>query len=108
MYFVNIIGNVEKCRTEAEISASEETPLAVVYETSAGWHTDMLVEQLNQAANDFQTAIENAKERLSHYVNRRGEDPPENASWGALSLWLMVKDDGTAMGMNMKSGQKAD
>jgi hypothetical protein len=54
---------------------------------------------LPSGRTEFQTAIENAKESLSHYVNRRGENPPENATWGAISLWLMVKDDGTAMGM---------
>lgn len=107
MYSVTILGNVEQCRTEAEISNSEGTVLAVVYEASDGWHTDILGERLNQAAVDFQTAVENAKENLSHYVNRRGEHPTENASRGALSLWLMVKDDGTAMGVNMNSGPKS-
>ena len=107
MYSVTILGNVEQCRTEAEISDSEGTLLAVVYQTSDGWHTDVLVEQLNQTATDFQTAVENAKESLSHYVNRRGENPPENATQGAFSLWLMVKDDGTAMGVNMKSRPKS-
>jgi hypothetical protein len=34
-------------------------------------------------------------------------NPPENATRGAFSLWLMVKDDGTAMGVNMKSGPKS-
>lgn len=56
---------------------------------------------------DFQTAVENDKESLSHYVNRRGENPTENAPWGTFSLWLMVKNDGTAIRMNMKSGQKS-
>ena len=107
MYSVTIIGNVEQCGTEAEISDSEGAVLAVVYETSDGWHTDVFVEQLNQTATDLQTAVENAKESLCHYVNRRGENPPENATRGAFSLWLMVKDDGTSMGMNMKSGQKS-
>ena len=107
MYSVTIIGNVEQRRTEAEITDSQGAVLAVVYETLDGWHTDILVEQLNQSATDFQTAVENAKESLTHYVNRRGENPPENASWGAFSLWLMVKDDGTAMGMNMKSGPRS-
>jgi predicted phosphoribosyltransferase len=108
VYSVSIIGNVEQCRAEAEISDGEGAVLAVVYETSDGWHTHILVEQLNQAATDFQTAVENAKESLSHYVNRRGENPPENATWGVFSLWLMVKDDGTAMGMDMKAAQSPD
>jgi len=107
VYSVTIIGNVEQCRTEAELSDNEGAVLAVVYETSDGWHTDILVEQLNQTATDFQTAVENAKESLSHYVNRRGENAPENATRGAFSLWLMVKDDGTAMGTNMRSGPKS-
>jgi hypothetical protein len=107
VYSVTIIGNVEQCRTEAELSDGEGAVLAVVYETSDGWQTDIYVEQLNQAATDFQSAVENAKESLSHYVNRRGEDPPENATLGAFSLWLMVKDDGTAMGLNMESRPKS-
>ena len=107
MYSVTIIGNVEHCRTEAELSDGEGAVLAVVYETSDGWQTDIFVEPLNQAATDFQSAVENAKESLSHYVNRRGENAPENATMGAFSLWLMVKDDGTAMGMNLKSRPKS-
>ena len=106
MYSVTIIGNVEQCRTEAEISDGEGAVLAVVCETSGGWRTDILVKHLNQAAADFQTAVENAKANLSHDVNRGGENPPENATRGAFSFWLMVRDDGTSMGMNMKSGSK--
>ena len=107
MYSLTIVGNVERRRTEAEIADSEGVVLAVVYEAIDGWHTDILVEQLNQASADFWTVVDNARQNLSHYVNRRGENPPENATWGAFSLWLMVKDDGTAMGMNMKSGAKS-
>jgi hypothetical protein len=106
VYSITIIGNVERCRTEAEVSNSEGTVIAIVYDASDGWHTDTFVEQLNLAATEFQTAIDNAKENLSHYVNRRGENPPKNATWGAFSLWLMVKDDGTAMGMNVGIGPK--
>jgi hypothetical protein len=98
VYSVTIIGNVEQCRTEVEIRDSQGAVTAIVYETSDGWHTDVLVEQLNQAATDFQTAVENAKESVSHYLNRRGENPPENATRGACSLWLMAKDDGRANG----------
>jgi hypothetical protein len=74
---------------------------------SDGWHTDILAEQLNQAATDFQTAVEHAKGSLSHYVNRRGENPPENTTWGAFSLWLMVKDDDTTMGVYMENGPRS-
>jgi len=106
VYSVTIIGNVEHCRTEAEISDGKGTLLSVVYETSNGWHTDPLVEQVNHDP-DFQTAVEHAKESLSRYVNRRGENAPENATRGALSLWLMLKDDGTATGVNLKNGSKS-
>jgi hypothetical protein len=34
-------------------------------------------------------------------VNRRGENVPAAMTVGALSLWLMLKDDGTAMGVKL-------
>ena len=107
MYSVTIIGTVEQCRTEAEITHSQGAVTAIVYETAVEWHTDVLVEPLNQVACDFQAAVEDARESLSHYVNRRGENPPENATRGAFALWLMVKDDRTAVDVNMKSGPKS-
>jgi hypothetical protein len=107
MYSVTIVGNVEQCRTEAEISDEEGVIVAVVYEAADGWHTDVLVEQKKQATSHFKTIIDSAKENLSHYVNRRGENAPENVTRGAFSLWLMVKDDGTAMGMKMGDGIKS-
>ena len=59
MFEIIIAGNLEACRTEAEI----------------------------------------AEEKLSHYVNRRGDNVPiELTTAGALAMWLMVKDDGTVMG----------
>ena len=81
--------------------------MAVVYEASDGWHTDIVVEHLGQAASDLQTALDHAKENLSHYVNRRGENAPENATQGAYSLWLMVKVDNTAMDIKMKHSRKS-
>jgi hypothetical protein len=107
MYSVTIVGNVEQCRTEAEISDGERAIVAVVYEASDGWHTDILEERQNQASNDFKTIIDTAKKNLSHYVNRRGEHAPENLSRGAFSLWLMTKDDGTSMGMTLGDGVKS-
>jgi predicted phosphoribosyltransferase len=108
MYSVTIFGNVEQCRTEAEISSSEGIPMAVVYQTSDEWHVDPLVEHMNLSGVDFQAAVKGAKESLEHYVNRRGENPPENATGGAFALWLMVKDDGTTTGVNMKAPQGPD
>ena len=108
MYSVTITGNVEECRTEAEIIDGEGAVSAVVYEALDGWHTNILAERLDRASAEFQTAVENAKESLSHYVNRRGENPPEAATRGAISLWLMLKDDGTALGVNWNTGSKLD
>jgi hypothetical protein len=107
LYSITIVGNVEQSRTEAEISNGEGVVLAVVYEGSDGWHTDIVAEHPGQAASDLQTVVDQAKESLSHYVNRRGENAPENATRGAYSLWLMVKDDDTAMGIEMKNITRA-
>jgi hypothetical protein len=108
MYSVTIFGNVERCRTEAEISSSEGILMAVVYQTSDEWHVVALVEHLNLAGIDFQAAVKSAKESLEHYVNRRGENPPENATRGVFAVWLMVEDDGTAMDVNMKASHSPD
>ena len=102
-YSVTILGNVEECRTEAEISRDGRV-VAVVYESSDGWHTEMVDSHLTQSESDLEQAVERACESLSHYVNRLRNDPPQNATRGAFALWLMMKDDGTAMG-NSLSGK---
>lgn len=107
MYSMTIAGNVEQCRTEAEISNESGRRVAIVYEDSDGWHTDILEPELLQLPDDLQTVIRNVKENLYHYVNRRGENAPENTTWGAFALWLMVKDDGTAMGVVRGAGGAA-
>jgi predicted phosphoribosyltransferase len=107
MFETIIAANADACRTEAEIADEAGKKVAIVFEDSAGWHLEVLDERIEKTSTSFNTVIEHAKEVLSHYVNRRGENPPKNATLGAFSLWLMVKDDGTAMGMNMKSGPKS-
>ena len=98
MYSITIAGNLESCRTEAEISDATAAVVAVVYEGLDGWHTVVRDEHLNQIDADFKSTVGAAKEMLSHYINRRGENVPDNPTRGALALWLMRKDDGTAMG----------
>jgi hypothetical protein len=94
-----IVGNADTSRTEAEIADESGNTVAIVYEDSDGWHTDLTDPQIEQAASNFTALIESAKEKLSHYVNRRGDNvPSELRTRAALSLWLMAKDDGTAMG----------
>ena len=73
--------------TEAEIADESGKRVAIVYEASNGWHTELLGDWVNQAPASLDTFIENAKEVLSHYVNRRGD----KCAWridrgGALSV----------------------
>jgi len=106
IYSVTVLGNVEQCRTEAEISLDEQL-VAVVYETSDGWHTEVIASQLTPSQDDFEIAVNTALQTLSHYVNRRGENPPRNATRETFALWLMMKDDGTAMGIPSKNGVRS-
>lgn len=64
-----------------------------------GWHVDRLGSVSADEGQALDASIAEAKERLSHYVNRLGEDVPVGLTQAGLSLWLMQKDDGTAMGM---------
>ncbi len=102
-YKIQIFSHAERCRTEAEILASLAdgplTEIAIVFETADGWETQSCNNRLIDALGAvFDIAVEEAKERLRHYVNRTGKNAPEGLSAAGLSFWLMVKDDGTAMG----------
>jgi hypothetical protein len=99
MFEIIIAGNVEACRTEAEITDESGNRVAIVYEDSDGWHTQVTNARVEQSPVSFSALIDNANEVLSHYVNRRGKNVPSGvATVGALALWLMAKDDGTVMG----------
>jgi hypothetical protein len=104
MYSLTIVGNVEERRTEAEISGKDGVVIAVVFENSDGWHKEIFQERINQNNPDFEIIVDSAKEKLSHYVNRKGEDAPAHMTIASFSLWLMTKDDGTTMGMNTGDG----
>ena len=95
-----ILGNVDHCRTECEISDEAAATVAVVYEDPKGWHVKVMRPPMDEELETFNAAVEAAKQSLSRYVNRTGSNPPEHTTVGALSLWLMQKDDGTALGMN--------
>jgi hypothetical protein len=101
MFETIIVGNPESCRTEAEIADESGNRVAIVSEGADGWCMEVLGPWLKQPPTNFASLIESAKEVLSHYVNRRGDNVPAGLSVGALSLWLMVKDDGTAMGKKL-------
>jgi hypothetical protein len=97
-FSIQVLGNVQTCRTEAEISfAGTAEPWAVVWEEASGWQSETFGPVPVSEALAEQ-AIEAARRRLSQYVNRRGENPPPGLSAAGLSLWLMAKADGTALG----------
>ena len=101
-YAVTVLGNIEECRTEAEVSRDGQLA-AVVYEKAGGWHTEIIATHLTQPQSDFDAAVNAAREALSHYINRLGTNPPQNMTRGAFALWLMIKDDGTVMGKQWQS-----
>src|SRR5439155_15880503 len=101
MFSRSILGNVDECRTECEISDETATTVALVYEDDEGWRVNVLRPLRDEELETFNAAIAAAKQSLSHYVNRIGSNPPEHTTVGALSLWLMQKDDGTALGIDL-------
>ncbi|MGC2790808.1 MAG: hypothetical protein WA899_02205, partial [Candidatus Sulfotelmatobacter sp.] len=96
MFFITICGNVDDLRTDCEISDDSGETVAVLYEAHDGWHVSVLRGLRSEEVDKFDASVVAAKQRLSHYINRLGSNPPEGSTAGELSLWLMVKDDGTA------------
>lgn len=101
MFSKVILGNVDECRTEWEIADDTAETVAVVYEGRDGWHVKVLRPLRNEELEAFNEAVEAAKQRFSHYINRMGGIAPEETTRGALSLWLMQKDDGTVLGIDI-------
>jgi len=98
MYEIIIAGNVEMLRTDAEIAEVSGRRIAIVYEDANGWHTEVLDGGVEESPT-FLATIRTARDKLAHYVNRKGENlPSELKTRGSLALWLMIKDDLTAMG----------
>jgi hypothetical protein len=99
MFFITMCGNVDDLRTDCEISDDSGETIAVVCEAHDGWHVSVLRSLRAEEADKFDASVVTAKQRLSHYINRLGGNPPEGSTAGELSLWLMVKDDGTVLGI---------
>ena len=103
---IQFFGNADACRAEAEITfPAHQTvtdPAVVVYEGSAGWMLDFGAPVSRLATATLLSALARARERLEQYVNRRGENPPPGLTGPGLSLWLLEKTDGTAMGRPIK------
>ena len=91
-------GSIDACRTEVELSR-DGAVCAVVYETEVGWQTKYIgATEITSSDAELAVAIEEARQHLTHYVNRRGIDSPRGLTRAGLSLWLLEKDDGTSMG----------
>jgi hypothetical protein len=103
MFAIQYLGNVNRCRTEAEVVLTDRDvgdPLvALVYESEHG----IAVQYFGRGANDrelpgLNDAVADAYLGLQRFINRRGIAPPEGLSRAGLSLWLLMKDDRTALG----------
>jgi hypothetical protein len=86
-----IAGNIEKCRTQAEIWDESENRLAVIYEDVSGWQIELSDVRFDRESPEFMTLITGLKQELSRFVNRKGQNPPKNMTAGELALWLMKK-----------------
>jgi hypothetical protein len=94
---ISVCGDVSKGYTVAEIDFGQQ-PVASVFEDSDGWHIEIFPADASSFPLDaFLCAVAYARERLSLYVNRRGENPPDGLSAAGFSFWLMQKSDGTVM-----------
>lgn len=104
MYRVVIAGNIDDGFTSAEVLAGEKL-VAKVYELPDGWRIDLL-EANSQPFGQLTEAITEARELLSHYVNRTGVNAPAGLNAAGFSLWLMEMDDGTAMGLPIEGSEE--
>lgn len=103
---ITVLGNVSTRRTEAEISwrtQADEECVALVFETSSGWQVEVNNQlRVDALGTEFEAAATNARKRLEEYVNRRGDNIPVGLTAAGLSLWLLEKRDGTAMGVPLR------
>ena len=105
---VEFLGNVGNCRTEAEIVDSlppfgADPTCAVVYDSGDGIRVEYFAGEPDLRSDPaFNKALNDARSGLLRYVNRRGDSPPPGLTAAGLSLWLMEKDDGTAMGSKVR------
>jgi len=102
-YSVSILGNVQTRRTEAEVERvcpdGSCRLAALVFEDEEGWQTQLFEEPASDEDREqLEAAVTGARKSLRDYVNRLGKNCPEGLTVAGLSLWLMEKSDGTAMG----------
>ncbi len=90
------VSNLGECRLDAELSASDGTVLAILFEDSAGWHLEWINAGQSSISRKF---IEQVKVDMQQYVHRTGLQAPEGLTMGELALWLLRKEDRPAMGV---------
>jgi hypothetical protein len=92
-YSFMVMGNPDDGFTSAELTV-DGTMIGRVFELADGWYVHLAEPERLRDAELVRLILE-AKEELSHYVNRKGasEFPPD-WSRAAASLWLMQRDDG--------------
>ncbi|MGB6604553.1 MAG: hypothetical protein WA747_08455 [Steroidobacteraceae bacterium] len=103
-FTVQYVGNLEACRTEARIlrpsAQPSDTPVAVVYETAAGFVVSYPAAGApERGLPGLEAAIAEARTELLHYINRTGEARPSGITRPGLTVWLMERDDETVMGL---------
>src|SRR4051794_29609158 len=91
-YGLMTTGSPEDGFTAVEIEIDGEYA-GHVFELESGWYVHVQKPEALQGP-EFIQAVLAAKERLLHYVNRKGGDFPEGTSRAGASLWLMQRDDG--------------
>ena len=91
-----LISNLEECRLEAELSDTDGSVVAILFENGSGWHPERLTSDRTVIPTKF---LQDVKANMQRYVNRTGFQAPHGLTRGELSLWLLLKADGTAMGL---------
>jgi len=104
---ITITGNHLDCFTAAELSlVSTDTEIQIgrVFERPDGWKCELFANAAPRVLplDELVSHLQMAKEALVPYVNRTGVNPPSGLTPVTLSLWLMTKADGTAMGMKVE------
>jgi hypothetical protein len=80
----------------AELSDADSGEfIGIVFEDPDGWREEIPHSLCCEAVR---VAASLARETLTDYVNRTGRSAPVDLTDIGLSLWLMQKRDGTAMG----------
>src|SRR5690349_2765768 len=106
-FAITITGSHLDGFTAAELSwttADGEWLLGRVYERPEGWAVEIFSDEVSREVplEALVVHLEKAREALLPYVNRVGLNPPDGLTPAGISLWLMTKSNGTAMGSQVK------